>query len=221
LFGVTTILAPVAALAGMYYRRQPPEAQTDLAIAWSVMAALLAAGVCMRWRDAFGGTASLGAVKFMAWSAPKPRSWMRASAVHVFMLGASVAFAAMWSAQIAESAARGHGRSLGVIIAQAAQPGLCLSGILFLYLRTPIFLCEDGMRFARGLAPWRFIRQAEWTTPSQRVLKFRRLDGDVYMSVTERDRDAIEAFVREKTTFNDAEAPTERRPVASQLAPGQ
>jgi hypothetical protein len=77
------------------------------------------------------------------------------------------------------------------------------------------------MRFARGLAPWRFIRHAEWTTPSQRVLKFRRLDGDVYMSVTDLDRAAIEAFVRAKTEFKNADAPTEQCPVAPQLAPGQ
>ena len=60
------------------------------------------------------------------------------------------------------------------------------------------------------VAPWRYVRHAEWQTDRPETLKLHRLDGDIYLDVPKDVRAEVEAFVRWKTQFIDDLPPRPR-----------
>ncbi|BBO36115.1 hypothetical protein [Lacipirellula parvula] len=111
---------------------------------------------------------------------------------------------------IADRGANGRSHSLVFTVIQGMSQGFLFGGILLIFLRRPAYLCETGL--SGGIyAPWKYIRHAEWLPSDEGVMKLRRFDGDIYIDVPARERDAVEAFVRAKTKFIDA-APTVPEP---------
>ena len=96
---------------------------------------------------------------------------------------------------------------LGAIF-NAGFKGMCfgfmMGGAVLVFMRKPLYFCEEGVPGSFGFAPWKYIRHAEWIADRPGVMKLHRLDGDIYVDLPPRERDAVEAFVRTKTKFIDA-----------------
>jgi hypothetical protein len=198
LLGAMVLVAVFAAIAGPYYRRQSATAQIHLLFFWSTFAVLAAWATWYRWRSAWRLPPSFGAVRFLVHATPKGRRLAWSYFINFLQVAGCLAMFATWSAVVAKRSDRAPLWSPSV---SSVQLAFMMGGILLLFLRTPTFLTEDGVASSRIFAPWRYIRHAEWLKNAPEVMKFRRLDGDLFIAVAKRDRVAIEAFVRAKTTL--------------------
>jgi hypothetical protein len=214
LLWATTIIAVLAAIAGPYYRRQSAAAQPQLLIFWSGLVLASAIWMWFQWRSAAPTARNFGPIRFVLRTA-----WVRQS---IWPQSLGLAFAlAVWFAMIAgqtERVVRDADRrqtSVVAAIGRFATGGMFTSCLLLWAIPRPALIGNDGVSTARGYGPWKFIRHAEWLANRPGVLKFRRLDGDIYVDVPERLRDEVEAFVRAKTTFVEpAPDPVSRDAVA-------
>jgi hypothetical protein len=198
LLGAMVLVAVVAAIAGPYYRRQSAAAQIHLLIFWSTFAVLAAGATWCRWWSAWRLPRSLGAVRFLVHATPKGRRLAWSYFVNFLQVAGCLAMFATCSAVVVKRSDRAPLWSPSI---SSLQLAFVMGGILLIFLKTPTFLTEDGVASSRIFAPWRYIRHAEWLKNAPGVMKFRRLDGDLLIAVATRDRVAVEAFVRAKTTF--------------------
>ena len=92
---------------------------------------------------------------------------------------------------------------------QGILVGSWTAAAIFSFVRRPRFVCEEGIPLGKNyVAPWKYIRHAEWQTDRPETLKLHRLDGDIYLDVPNDVRAEVEEFVRGKTLFvDDAASP--------------
>ena len=89
-----------------------------------------------------------------------------------------------------------------LLIYHGVLVGSTAAGLIFVFIRRPMYLCDDGIPLVKNhVAPWKYIRYAEWIADRPGVMKLRRLDGDIYLDVPNNVRDEVEALVRGKTQF--------------------
>ncbi len=224
LLALVTVAAIVLAIAGIYYRRQTPEAQSALVTYWLCVAGCWGMGVAYQWTAPGRVAAQSGDVRFVITSPAVNWRGMRSSRLGYWMRLALIV--ATWfvllafkSDQIVERVGRQNSMSYRLI--QGIADGLLLTLFSLNFRVVPTYLCEHGVSTYGALAAWKHVRHGSWLPDRPAWLKLRRLDGDIYLEIPATDRAAVEAFVREKTTFKEAEAPAEREPAASPFAFGQ
>ena len=205
---VTTVLAVAAAVAAPYWRAQKPTVQTALLVFWGFCLAFAAIGGWSYWRQSSRVPSQAGRIVEMAWPTGRKR-WLPAVGLTSMTVASALTCVVIVTQSL--SIAENERFTPAGKIFNAAYRGSCfgfmMGGAVLLFVRKPLYLCEHGIPGSFGFAPWKYIRHAEWLSDRPGVMKLRRLDGDIYLNVSQREREAVEAFVRTKTKFIDA-APT-------------
>jgi hypothetical protein len=202
----TTLLAIAMAMAAPYWRRQSEPVQWALAAYWFGFLAFAALGGWINWRTAWRHLPEAGPIAHIAWISGRTRLNPFQHPVGIAVL--AISMLAVLAAQSHVIAQRGHLASASLFtLTQGFAHGFMCGGFLLFFLRRPAYLCEKGI-LGGIYAPWKYIRHAEWMADRDGVLKLRRLDGDIYLDVPNEVHNAVEAFVRGKTTFVDGAAMT-------------
>jgi hypothetical protein len=200
LLWVTTWIAILAAIAGFYFRRQTSEAQSRLFLFWGCLSACSAVGVWWSCRDVWKRPKLVGNIRFMTWTARRRFSPLASLAGHAFSV-----MTWLWIVgHLTFLISRKDDTSLFFIVFVALTNGMMTGGMIVAATRRPAFIGDDGVKSGQVVAPWKCIRHAEWLADRPGVLKFRWLDGDIYVDVPARMRDEVEVFVRAKTTLVEA-----------------
>jgi hypothetical protein len=207
-FTVTTIVAIVAAIAAPYWRAQEPTVQKLLLVFWGCFVAFAALGGWRYWRQSSQVPPQAGRIAFMGWPTGR-KPWLPAAGLTAMII--SLALISLVITMQSWSIARDNSRlSLRGAIFNAGFKGMCfgfmMGGAVLVFMRKPLYLCEEGVPGPFGFAPWKYIRHAEWVADRPGVMKLRRLDGDIYVDVPNPVRGEAEAFVRGKTRFVDEAA---------------
>lgn len=208
MIAVTSVLAVLAAIAGPYYRSIDDEAgRQRLLIFWSFI--VLGSGVSfwMRLKESWRVPANCR-LRYLVYARSKYRRgvWSTLWSILLCLLLAG------WIALYSISAAivprggvftpRSTAEFFSSPLFQGMMVGSWTAALIVSFIRRPMFLCEEGVPLGKvTLAPWKYIRQAEWQTDRPETLKLHRLDGDIYVDVPNDVRDEVEAFVRGKTLF--------------------
>jgi hypothetical protein len=206
LLALVTVAAVVFAIAGIYCRRQTTEAQGALLIYWAVVGTFFLVGIWRHWRTSWRIPKVAGTPHFMI-ATPKPgaRSSPAWRPLRWIAPCTWLVLVAIHSDQVVDRVAR-H-RALFLSVAIGLSDGMILALAAYALVKSPTYICEHGVSTAMVLAPWKYVRHASWLPDRPTWLKLRRLDGDLYLEIPERNRAAIEAFVRTKTQFKDPESP--------------
>ncbi|WP_145430263.1 hypothetical protein [Lacipirellula limnantheis] len=204
LLAAMSLLALLAALAGPYFRRQSLEVQQSLAAYWTLTLVIGASSFVRRWRAMMTPNPLMGCAHWRVtllrrrpWRDVAVRVgalalillWLSSGTRHVTML--SDRFASGTTLQWLGVAARGI--VMGVILGY---------GLLPLLLKRSAFLCERGVWSLRREVVWSKLSAWRWETDRPGVLRLtERLAprGDLLLAVPAELRDAVEAFIREKT----------------------
>jgi hypothetical protein len=221
LLGVITGAAIVLAVTGAYYRRQTAEVQTALLIYWAVVATFFVIGAWHNWRVSWRIPTAAGAPHFMIFT-PKPGvrrspAWrpLRWIAPCTWLV-----LVAIHTDQVVDHV--GRPRALFLSVGIGLSDGMILALAAYALFTSPTYICEHAVSTGMALAPWKYVRHASWLPDRLTWLKLRRLDGDLYLEIPEKDRAAIEAFVRSKTQFKEPDpAPAVSDVQMANLAPGQ
>jgi hypothetical protein len=189
---VTTATAILAAIAGPYYRSVGPDDQRRLLILWSVILLSVGASLYLRLRESVRRSQS-GAVRYVVFAS---NDWSFRRRPVLFLLSlAGVGFMVVTATLImnSEKGSRDYPWYFAYLCGSAA------AGLIFGFVRRPVYLCEAGIPIAQGqLAPWKYIRGAAWMANFENKMKLRRYDGDIYIEVPSAIRNDVEAFLREK-----------------------
>ncbi|MBA4107752.1 MAG: hypothetical protein C0485_18620 [Pirellula sp.] len=207
---VTTALAVSAAIAGTYYRSVESEAaRNKLLLAWAFL--LVSAALCfgLRVREAWRRPEECE-VRYIVYARGRRRRGKRStfwSALSCVGLGMWIA-AGSYGIVLSEEAPRRPTTFLPNVfrspLGNVGIMGIWTSALIFSFVRRPMFVCEEGIPLGKKyVAPWKYIRHAEWQTDRPETLKLHRLDGDIYLDVPNEVRGEVEAFVRGKTLFID------------------
>jgi hypothetical protein len=194
----TTCIAILAAIGGPYYRSVNPSGQRNLLILWTLVAICIAGSIFKQYRESF----LIGRqrrVKYIVFALGRPTSRWRT-------IGFAVATIATfcWLGLLSHVVGTGAGWKTYSLLYHGLILGSTAASLVLVYVRRPMYLCEEGIPLARKyIAPWKFIRHAEWVADRPGVMKLRRLDGDIYLDVPNDVRGEAEAFVRGKTRFVD------------------
>ena len=215
MIAVTSVLAVLAAIAGPYYRSVDHEAgRRCLLILWSLI--VLSSGVSFwlivkkSWRVPEGCH-----FRYLVFARGRFRKgvWSTVWNILVCLL---VLAAAVFYSHAAEIRSRSNlpaTRPLAAIYGSPLMQGILVgswtAAAIFSFVRRPRFVCEEGIPLGKNyVAPWKYIRHAEWQTDRPETLKLHRLDGDIYLDVPNDVRAEVEEFVRGKTLFvDDAASP--------------
>ena len=196
----TTLLAIAAAPAGAYFRSVSANGQQRLLILWGVVGFAAAGSYWFRLREPYARGKNFH-VRQIVYAIPHWRVGRRRIVSTVYAL-AVVASLAMLSYFVGQ-ANGGNWHPDGLNRLQNGMwLGIAVAGVVFSFVRPPIFLCDEGIPLSKNyVAPWKYIRRAEWLADRPGVMKLRRLDGDIYFDVPDDIRDEVEAFVSSKTKF--------------------
>lgn len=207
---VTALLAIAAAIAAPFWRRQTEPVQWELLAYWLGFLAFAILFGWGHWRAAWRHLPESGPIAQIVWLSGKTRLSLFHHPVGIVIMAVSVlAVLATQSHVIAERRHLSSSAPFFLTIFQGLAPGSMFGGFLLIFMRRPVYLCENGL--SGGVyAPWKYIRHAEWTADRPEVMKLRRLDGDIYLNVPKDVRDAAEAFVRGKTRFVEDGVPSPR-----------
>ena len=203
MLGATALLAIAAAIAAPFWRRQTEPVQWALLAYWLGFLAFGILAGWINWRTAWRHLPESGPIVQIAWLSGKTRLSLFHHPLGIVILGTSMI--GILAAQSHVIAQRGHLASSAPFILtmlQGLTHGFMCGGFLLIFLRRPVYLCENGV--SGGVyAPWKYIRHAEWVADRPGVMKLRRIDGDIYLDVPNGMRGEAEAFVRGKTLFVD------------------
>ncbi len=208
MLGATALVAIAAAIAAPFWRRQTEPVQWALLAYWLGFLSFAIVSGCVHWRAAWRHLPESGPIAQIVWLSGKTRLSLFHHPVGIAILAVSVlAVLAAQSHVIAEPGHLSASAPFFLTIFQGLAHGGMLGGFLLIFMRRPIYLCENGV--SGGVyAPWKYSRLAEWSADRAGVLKLRRLDGDIYLDVPKDVRGEFEAFVRGKTrVIEDAAAP--------------
>ena len=213
LLAVMTLLALLAALAGPYFRRQSLEVQQSLAASWAITLAIGGTAFVRRWRAMMSPKPLMGRAHWRV-TLLRRRRWHDPT-VRV----ASLALMLMWLSSEASQvtmmtdrfASGTTSRWMGVAARGILMGALLGFGLLPLLLKRPAFLCERGVWSLRREVVWSKLSGWRWETDRPGVLRLtERLAprGDLLLAIPAELRDAVEAFIREKTelTIPDPQA---------------
>lgn len=229
LIGATTAVAVLAAIAGPYYRSQPPERQSALLVYWSCIVVFTGVGLWTSWRDLWRVPREAGAVRYLLWVTRGKYSlfhrWPGQAAVLLAWLVLisfnSVTMSVMHSPGLPNAPRMYTVMSrvgAGMTLLTGVGYGIATGALVMGLLRRPVFLTDNGVsQGTRGTA-WRHVRFAKWATNRPGVLRISWTFGDLYADPPPRQRDEIESFLRQRTTFlvDGAWLPAEPEPPASE-----
>ena len=197
----TTCLAVLAAIAGPFYRSVNASGQRSLLLLWSLVAVCVAGSCWLRFRESFGAKGQQQ-VRHVVFAPGKLRSRWGAFG---FIVGAAGTLA--WLGALSYVVGKAPDSPTHILLYHGIFVGSTAASLVFVFVRRPIYLCEEGVPLAKNhVAPWKYIRHAEWVADRPGVMKLRRLDGDIYLDVPKDVRDAVESFVRGKIRFVDSAA---------------
>jgi hypothetical protein len=210
MIAVTSVLAVLAAIAGPYYRSVDDEAgRQRLLIFWSFI--VLGSGVSfwMRVKESWRVPANCR-FRYLVYARGKyrRRGWSALWSILLCLLIAGWIALYSISAAIVPRGGVFTPRSTAEFFSSPLFQGMLIgswtAALIFSFVRRPMFVCEEGIPLGKGyVAPWKYIRHAEWQTDRPETLKLHRLDGDIYLDVPNGVRGEAEAFVRGKTRFVD------------------
>lgn len=210
MIAVTSALAVLAAIAGPYYRSVDSEAgRRGLLIFWSFI--VLGSGVSfwMRMKESWRVPANCR-FRYLVYARGKYRrgvwSTLWSILLGLLLVGGIILFSrtAAIGPRGGFSSARPTANLLSSPLYLGMLTGSWTAALIFSFVRRPMFLCEEGVPLGKAtLAPWKYVRHAEWQTDRPETLKLHRLDGDIYLDVPNDVRAEVEAFVRGKTQFFD------------------
>lgn len=207
---VTSVLAVLAAIAGPYYRSVDREAgRQGLLILWSFI--VLGSGVSFWMRMKESWRVPTGChFCYLVYGRGKYRRGAWSTLWNLLLCLLLLGAIAFYSQTTAIGPRRGvfTPRSMaelyGSPLLQGILVGSWTAALIFSFIRRPMFVCEEGIPQGKNyVAPWKYIRHAEWQTDRPETLKLHRLDGDIYLDVPNDVRADVEAFVRTKTQFID------------------
>lgn len=78
--------------------------------------------------------------------------------------------------------------------------------------QTLVAICDDGLRYYRLPIPWKHVHEVRWLADDPGTLFLHRYDGDIYLRPAADQRDAVEAFIRERTGLPCEPAPAPKEP---------
>ena len=217
MIAVTSVLAVLAAIAGPYYRSVDREAgRQGLLIFWSFI--VLGSGVSfwMRTKESWRVLANCR-FRYLVYARGKYRRGVWSTLWSILLSLLLVGGIALISHTVALGPRGGvfSPRSPTELFSSPLYLGMLAgswtAALIFSFVRRPMFLCEEGVPLGKvTLAPWKYVRHAEWQTDRPETLKLHRLDGDIYLDVPNDVRAEVEAFVRGKTQFIDDLPPRPR-----------
>jgi hypothetical protein len=210
MIAVTSVLAVLAAVAGPYYRSVDHEAgRRSLLIFWSLI--VVSSGVSFWLRVKESWRVPKGChFRYLVYARGRFRKGVWSMLWRILACLLLLAWTALYS-HAAEIRSRANIPTSGPTTTVFSSPlfqgvlvGSWTAALIFSFVRRPMFLCEEGIPLGkRFVAPWKYIRHAEWQTDRPETLKLHRLDGDIYVDVPNDVRGGVEAFVRGKTRFVD------------------
>lgn len=213
LIAVTTAVAILAALTGRYFRGQSPEAQQSLAVFWTLTIVIGASSFVRRWRAMMTPNPLMGCAHWRV-ALLRRRPWLdaavRVGALTLILLWSSSATRHV--AMLTDRFASGTTLRWPGVVARGILMGAMLGfGLLPLLLKRSAFLCERGVWSLRREVVWSKLSGWRWEADRPGVLRLaERLAprGDLLLAVPAEFRDAVEAFIREKTelTIPDPQA---------------
>jgi hypothetical protein len=171
----TTVLAVLAALAGPFYRSVDADRQRSLLVFWASL--LLCTGTFLWWRlrEALRWR-SRQAVRFVVY-ASNGKSPIRRTIFSIFVPFILLALYAGASRDIAQGPKRSLVGDTQGAVYQGFVFGMITSGLLFRFVRPPMFLTERGIPLAKNnFVPWHWIRAAKWMPNRPSVMILRRLE---------------------------------------------
>jgi hypothetical protein len=201
-------------VASPYYREQPAKAQTNLLVYWSTLAIFAGVGLRHYWRVMTSLPPDAGRVRFVLPLTARKSSLLGTIVLPLLSVATNLTVIVVFSGLVADMSL-GQGTSMiwfSPLI--GATSGFMVGQTLLLFLTTPTYFCDNGVAFFRGFAPWRSIHSAKWRPGSERVLMLHQLVGDLILTIPPGDRDALEAFVRTKTTFVESSSDSHEKPPA-------
>lgn len=217
MIGVTSVLAVLAAIAGTYYRSVESEAaRNKLLGGWAFLLLCAAWTFALRIREAWRPPEKCE-VRYIVYAKGRRRRGKRSafwSTLSCVGLGMWIA-AGSYGIVVSEEAPKRSTTFLASVfrspLSNVGIMGIWTSALIFSFVRRPMFVCEEGIPLGKNyVAPWKYIRHAEWQTDRPETLKLHRLDGDIYLDVPNDVRGEVEAFVRGKTQFIDDSQPRPR-----------
>jgi hypothetical protein len=210
MIAVTTALAVLAAIAGTYYRSvENAAARNKLLLAWSFLLVVAAVSFWFRVWEAWRRPEKLE-VRYVVYARGRRRRskwstfWSAVLCIGLGLWIAAGSYGIVLNAQSSTGPTTFYERLFRSPLGNIGVMGIWVSALIFSFVRRPMFVCEEGIPLGKGfVAPWKYIRHAEWQTNRPETLKLHRLDGDIYVDVPNNVRGEVEGFVRSKTQFVD------------------
>lgn len=208
MIAVTSVLAVLAAVAGAYYRSVDSEAaQHKLLGGWAFLLVFAAGSFALRIKEAWRRPEKCE-VRYIVNAKGRRRRgkwstfWSVLFSVGLIMWVAAGSYGVVLSAESPRGPTTFLAKLFSSPLGNVSVMGIWTSALIFSFVRRPMFVCEEGIPLGKDyIAPWKYIRHAEWQTDRPETLKLHRLDGDIYLDVPNNVRDEAEAFVRGKTQF--------------------
>jgi hypothetical protein len=201
----TAGLAIILAVGGWLYRDASPDGQSNLLKLWGVTG--LSFALCSAWM--FRRPFDRGAKRQVRYIAYRTSNWSLGR--NRFMRTASIAAVVAWIGFASYVIATEPAEKKGGVISIGFWSGLAVAMACLSFIRQSLHLCEEGIPTGRRtLAPWKYIRHAEWLLHRPNVMRLHQLGGDVFLDIPLSMRDEVEAFVRGKTLFIDDLPPRPR-----------
>ena len=206
LLAVMSLLALLAAIAGPYFRQQSALAQRSLATYWIIAAMVAIASWAWRWRRMTTPPPLMGTVHWRvtlvwgrAWPGPTVRLAILATVAIGLVLGTRHIVGA------ADRIADGFFSPWLLVVLNGTVLGVTFGGAMLpLIPKQPAFICDRGVWSVHRETIWSKLKAWEWKPDNPGVLRLSevhstRLHGHLFLAVLAEFRDAVEAFVREKT----------------------
>lgn len=210
----TAVVAVLASLAGLYFRRQEPAAQQALLAYWGLVTTATLAAFVWRWRRAMTPDRSMGQIYWRVtsawrywWAAPV----LRATIVSFFLLG--LVYESGVIVKMTVTMKPGTLEFWTFVLLRSVIWGTVLGMGMIINFIDPAFVCERGVWMLHRTIMWNRLKEWEWIPNRPGVLRLREAHGKAFLAVPAEKLAAIEAFVREKTELTIPDARVRARAV--------
>lgn len=212
LLAITTGIAVLAAIAGPFYRRQTPAAQTHLLAVWSTGLLFTAVVIWHHVRWTYRTFRTGGTLRYIlrsAWHASRfgAKGQTLIAIFSVAMLALMVTVKSRADVRMIDR--QGGGAEVPSAMLEGLWFGIMFGGAFYGVFPRAIGLLEKGVADHRRLIPWKQFRYAEWMMSSAGVLMLHRCGGglfvgDIFLHVPRAHREEIEAFIHAKIVENQS-----------------